>query len=134
LNIKTSTRLLKLFLSALFTCIICYFLLVYFTCQKELNRNTPIDYTIKEKKEHKGRGSSYTMSVLYKQKLYEVTITSRTFENVDNDKLPILFYNPTMDIVFEKWKLTQAKRAIGISSIMILLVVFLIKNPKNNYS
>ena len=131
---RYSIRILKVLLGSVFTVLLLYNAVVYFTCKRTLSHDRPIHYEIKEKRAYSGRGSYYTMAVVYKAKVYEVDITSRAYSEVDKQKYPLLFYNQTLDIVFENWKLLQAKRLMGVSAIMFLLVVLFIKGPKDKYS
>jgi hypothetical protein len=97
-----------------------------------LSTNKPIVYTIKESEVHNGRGSTYTMTVIYQAAEHEVEITSETYAEIAKQKFPLLFYNPVLGFVFEKWKLLQAKRLVVVGSIMLLVVLLFIKSQQLN--
>lgn len=87
-----------------------------------------ISYIYLNKKMHTGgKGSYYVMEVDYRGEIYNVSLTERMFNKIDNGFLPKLFHTPDDEII-TNWNLIIAKRVLIVSILGFLIssVIFLL--------
>lgn len=109
--------LVKWIFRILFFAISAYHTVAYLEYGSVIESDVPIEYTYMNKKIHKGgRGEWYQMTVAYQAKKYDVVITSSIYEQIEENKLPSLYYSSKRDAVFSLW---EKKRALRITLLFI---------------
>ncbi|GEM_PF-2086134 len=114
--------ILKIIFRVLFGVIASYQLKVYYDSRNIVQSSNPIDYIyVDEEIKKGGRGVSYEMEVLYKDKQYELNITKKMFEEIKVGKFPVLYYYKEKDTVFSLWEIKKSFRVTILFFIGFLL-------------
>lgn len=91
----------------------------YLYSYKNFNQNKYlVDYTLVDVVDNSsGRGSHYSMNVLYENKPYTILITAKQYENIKNEKPNVYLYKKEM---ISEWSYNLHKRYIWV--ILVLLI------------
>lgn len=93
----------------------------YFIYTKVLNDNENVNYSYLNKTDHSGgKGKYYTMEVDFDNQVYDVSLTSQQFSDVENGNYPKLFLTEDNELI-TNWDLTIVKRFFIISTIGFLI-------------
>lgn len=119
--------ILNCFVILIFLCFsYCY--LKYFQVKTVIEKTSPINYEILNKKEvNGGRGSYYIMNIIYCRKIKSIHITSNEFEN-SNFK-PKVYYNSSNKSFLTAFSLLIYKR-FSVFLFTIICILLLLKNKK----
>ena len=95
----------------------------YFIYTEVLNDNVNVNYSILSKKIHSGgKGKYYTMQVDFDNQVYDVSLTSQQFSDVESGNYPKLFHTKDNELI-SYWNLIIAKRVIVVTAIGFLITV-----------
>jgi cytochrome bd-type quinol oxidase subunit 2 len=137
---RKSTTLLTIAFGIFFLSVASYNLYQYSVFKKTMNTDHIIDYKVVESKTHKGgRGSYYTLTVLFNSKNYTLSIDSKKLKNLDKKVEPTLYYAEEIDQVFSNWSIKQSFRifaifAVGFIISILILIFRVIKQRKESLS
>lgn len=106
----------------LFLAVVVYQAIIYVNYDNIVENDVPIHYTYVSKAAHtSGRADWYEMRIMYKDKQYSVDITSSTYEAIDENELPSLYYSIQHDAVFSLWEKKRALRLIAVCTVFFLI-------------
>lgn len=90
-----------------------YYTIAYLEYGSVVEDDVPVKYIYVSKQIKKGgRGRWYQMVVVYNGKEFAVHITSDIYNQIDENRLPDLYYSSQQDAVFSLW---EKKRALRIA-------------------
>jgi len=104
----------------------CYCYIQYDVLKTALNKENPIEYSIKlVKKRHSGGSYCGLMQIEYNEKEYEVEISRTNLANLKNNKeIPILHYEEEKDIVFSEYQVNAFRNgAIVLGSLLLVTLI-----------
>ncbi len=94
-----------------FLSICIYQIIAYLEYRRVIANDIPVHYTYVDKEiKRGGRGNPYQMAVVYNGRKFTVNITSGIYVQIDENKLPSLYYSPRRDVVFSLWEKKRAMR------------------------
>jgi hypothetical protein len=101
-------------------------LVFYFTTQSSINESKPITYTVKGESQSNWRGTVYKLSISYANRDHTIPVSRATSDSIDNDRLPLLYYNNMFDTVVYDYHLSLSLRVAFVIAILFS-ISFLIK-------
>lgn len=124
--IISNNFILKMVFTILCLSILMYNLIHYCEYNKIISHDTPIVYGIVEASIINGaKGNSYNLKVIYKNFDYDLQITSNTYFDIIDKKMPKLYYSKKMDTVFCYWQKKQAFRVLILSFVGLVVSLLL---------
>ena len=120
-DMKKQNLYLSFIFMIVFIIINAYSVNKYFIYTKVLNDNENVNYSYLNKTVHSGgKGKYYTMQVDFDNQVYDVSLTSQQFSDVENGNYPKLFLTEDNELI-TNWDLTIVKRFFIISTIGFLI-------------